>query len=778
MESGPLAQVNGHNLREAQPVYATELDRRILPGVYGPPPQESTLHEYLRVLIKRKWTVLACAAGIFAVVAIATLRMTPVYEASGSVAVNKPDQGLLNFKDSPTVNVDYYDPTDLDTEVRVLQSDQLALLVIRQLNLDKRPEFGGSPATKPTNTLTVDPLQSDSTQTSELLGGFKGGLHVAAIPNSRIIEIHYRSTDPQTAASIVNTLANVYVEQNFKTKFESTMQTADWLSKQLVDLQMKVESSQEKLVRYQKAHDILGLDEKQNITTQKLDELNKELTSAESDRMSKESLYKLAQSGNIEALSAAPVAGAAAGTNAGSTGSTLLDSLRSRQADLKIQIAELSTQFGPAYPKVAQLNNQLKEVEAEIQTESHKTADRLHNQYLAALARENMLHEALNRQKGEANQLNESAIEYNLLKRDVETNRTLYEGLLERLKEAGITAGLRSSNVKIVNAARVPVGPSEPNVPRNLAFGLLLGLTSGIGLAFLLENLDNTVRTPEQAQVISLLPTLGMVPNGSRPLNGQIQTKSILPVSTASSEVVELVTQHRPQSQMAESYRAIRTSLLLSSLGGPPKVILVTSALPQEGKTTTSINISIVLAQKGVRVLLVDADMRRPSVHKNLGMASHTGLSNVLTSNATLEQAIVRSPIHPNLFILPAGPPPPNPAELLASADMGDLVQDLRGLYEHVVIDTPPTLSVTDAVVLSTRADSVVLVIRSGQTTKAALRRARDLLAQVNAKVTGVLLNAVDLASPDYYYYEYQGKYGSHYYTDDSAGPPQAQGSV
>jgi succinoglycan biosynthesis transport protein ExoP len=256
-----------------------------------------------------------------------------------------------------------------------------------------------------------------------------------------------------------------------------------------------------------------------------------------------------------------------------------------------------------------------------------------------------------------------------------------------------------------------------------------------------------------------------MIPLGSKTgTHGQAGKRLAL---TASKEVVETVTQVRPQSQMAESYRALRTSLLLSNLGAPPKVIMVTSARPQEGKTTTSINTAIVLAQKGVRVLLVDADLRRPSVHKTLGMGPRSGLSNVLTGSATLQQTITESTILPNLFILPAGMPPPNPAELLASSNMRDLIAELRGMYDHIVIDTPPTLSVTDAVVLSPRADASILVIRSGQTTKQALRRSRDILTQVNAHVAGVLLNAVDLTSPDYYYYyEYQGKYG-HYYQEE-----------
>jgi len=347
---------------------------------------------------------------------------------------------------------------------------------------------------------------------------------------------------------------------------------------------------------------------------------------------------------------------------------------------------------------------------------------------------------------------------------------------LQKLKEAGVTAGLRSNNIREVDVARTPGGPAEPNIPRNLGFAFVLGLTSGIGLAFLLEGIDNTVRTPEQAQAISGLPSLGMIPLGSK--NNADSGAKAGPglMVAASKEAVELITQSRPQSQMAESYRALRTSLLLTSLGAPPKTILITSALPREGKTTTSINTAIVLAQKGVRVLLIDADLRRPSIHKTLGMGPRVGLSNVLTGGATLQQATMRSPVLPNLYVLPAGTPPPNPAELMASVQMNDMLTQLRDQYDHIVVDTPPTLSVTDAVVLSTRADAVVLVIRSAQTTKPALRRARDILAQVNARVSGVLLNAVNLDSPDYYYYyEYQGKYGHRYYDEDMTDKDSAQ---
>ncbi|MFZ0144077.1 MAG: polysaccharide biosynthesis tyrosine autokinase [Candidatus Sulfotelmatobacter sp.] len=764
MDSGPLVQANSSIVREMQPA---DIGRMSGPRIYPElASQESAIRDYLRVLLKRKWTVLACLFTVFSVVAIASLKMTPVYEASGSIAINKPDSSLGNFNNSTTFNIDYYDPTDLETEVKILQSDLLALQVIKDLGLDRRPEFGGKVAPSSSALdLAPDPLQTDPSRTSALLGNFRGNLKVTLAPNTKIIEVHYTSPDKQLAANVVNKLMEDYTENNFKSRFESTMQAEDWLKNQLVDLQMKVESSQQKLVQYQKEHEILGIDEKQNITTAKLDELNKSLTAAESERMDKESVYRLVQSGDADTVASAVTALDAAGAGTQSA-SSLLESLRSKEADLKIQAAQLNTQFGPSYPKLAQLNSQLKEVDAQILLETKKVAAKVRGQYMAAVQRENLLHDALEKQKQEENKLNESAIDYSILKRDLDSYRQLYEGLMEKMKEAGVSAGLKSNNFRIVDVARVPTGPIEPNIPRNLAFAFILGLTSGVGLAFLQEGLDNTVRTSEQAQMISGLPPLGMIPLPAKTAREGANPKRLV-IATSSKEAVEMVAQARPHSQMAESYRALRTSLLLTNLGAPPKVIMVTSALPQEGKTTTSMNTALVLAQKGVRVLLIDADLRRPSIHKILGWGPRSGLSNVLTGSATLKQTIQPSFL-PNLSILPAGTPPPNPAELLASANMRDVLEELRGQYDHIVVDTPPTLSVTDAVVLSPRADAIILVIRSGQTTKQALRRSRDILTQVNAKVSGVLLNAVDLSSPDYYYYyEYKSKY-SRYYREES----------
>jgi polysaccharide biosynthesis transport protein len=762
MEFGPIVPMNGQILRDSNTLPA-EFGRPVSNGYTSLPSQESMLQDYLRILSKRKWIIAVSALLIVSVVGLSTLRATPVYVAVGSIAINKVDPMMFSLKDSSAGESEYYDPADLDTEVRILKSDLLALQVIRQLNLDK--SNGDASGTAGLGLATDS--AADTARTSAALANFKGNLQVSLVPNTRIIEIRYRSPNKDLTARAVNTLTSTYVEQNFKTRFESTMQASDWLSKQLVDLQIKVETSQEKLVKYQKEHEILGIDDKQNITTAKLDELNRELTAAEAARMDKEAIYRSIQTNDPEAISS----GSADNSNKPSmAGTGLLEKLREQEADLKIQIAQMNTQFGPSYPKLAQLNSQLKEVGSQIQIETKKALSRLHGEYVAAQQRENMLHAALDQQKAEANKLNESAIEYSLLKRDLDSNRTLYEGLLEKLKEAGVTAGLRSNNFRIVDVARVPTSPAEPNMPRNLAYALALGLTTGIGLAFVLEGMDNTVRTPEQAQAISALPSLGMIPLGSRN-RGEIPSAKRLALAS-SREAVELVTQERPKSQMAESYRALRTSLLLTSLGGPPKVILITSALPEEGKTTTSLNCAIVLAQRGTRVLLIDADLRRPSIHKTLGMGPRIGLSNVLTGSSTVEQAIVPSGVLANLFVLPAGTPPPNPAELLGSKNMKDILDQLREQYDHIIVDTPPTLSVTDAVIMSIWADRVVLVIRSGHTTKQALRRARDTLMQVNARVCGVLMNAVDLHSPDYYYYhEYRGKYGNGYYHEDRTAP-------
>jgi capsular exopolysaccharide synthesis family protein len=724
------------------------------------PQQQNPILHYWQILRKRKWAVLAAFAIVFALSVIATLNATRLYQATSKVAIFPENPNVLGFKDAENGSPDFDYEATMETQAAILRSDALAMKVIEAIHLDEDPAFTGATRPQAEDSIRVSNMQPDPAKAAGLLGAFRGGLSVQIIPNSRLVQISYTHPNSRLATEVVNALVRTFIEENFKTKYESVTQTSDWLSTELADLQQKVQTSEEKLVRYQKDHSILGVDEKQNIVTAKLNELNNELTVAQTDRIQKESSYRLAAAGDPPAFAKASREGA----------SNMLEKLREREADLNTQYAQATTQFGSGYPKVVELSNQLKQVRAEIVAEETRMQREVRDEYLAALQRENLLTTAFEQQKQEANQLNESAIEYSVLKRDAESNRQLYQDLLQRLKEAGVSAGLRSSNIRVVDVARTPTSPITPDVPRNIRFGVLLGLACGIGLAFVLESLDTSIRNMEELSAISMLPALGTIPlqlssNGN--LRKRLKTVS---AEIEKSESPTLVTYARPQSEAAEAYRALRTSILLSSFGAPPKVILVTSAMPQEGKTTVSANSALVLAQRGSRVLLVDADLRRPAIGKLFGIRSRGGLSTLISGSDKVEDVVLPCPEVPNLWILPAGPIPPQPAELLGSAVMKDHITRWRNEFDHIIVDTPPCLSVTDAVLLSPEADRVILVARSGKTTKAALRHACDVLLQVNARVMGIVLNALDRHSAEaYYQYGYGGRYANHYYHDESA---------
>jgi succinoglycan biosynthesis transport protein ExoP len=715
--------------------------------------QESPLLHYWRILKKRRWTVLATLGIIFALSVIATLNTTRLYQATSKVAIFPENPNALGFKDAQNSPPDYDYELTLETQAAILRSDALAMKVIEAMHLDRNPTFAGATSAQAEDSIRVSSMQPDPTRAAGLLGAFRGGLSVQLVPNSRLIQISYTHPDPRLATEIANALVRTFVEENFRTKYESVTQTSVWLSTELADLQMKVQTSEEKLVRYQKDHSILGVDEKQNIVTAKLDELNRELTTAQTDRIQKESNYSLAQAGDPAAFTKTSREGA----------SGMLEKLREKEAELSTQYAQATTQFGPGYPKVAELNNQLKQLRTEIATEQTRMQNDIHNEYLAAVQRETLLTTAFEQQKREANQLNESAIEYSVLKRDAESNRQLYQDLLQRLKEAGVSAGLRSSNIRVVDVARTPTYPITPNVRKNILLGFLFGLVCGLGLAFVLESLDTSIRNMEEVSAISTLPALGTIPLQISKNGHSRKRLKTVSLEIEKSESPALVTYVRPKSESAEAYRALRTSILLSSFGAPPKVILVTSALPQEGKTTISANSALVLAQRGSRVLLIDADLRRPGIDKLFGFRSRGGLSSVISGVDKIDDVMVPFTRVPNLWIMPAGPIPPQPAELLGSSVMKDHITRWRNEFDHIIIDTPPCLSVTDAVVLSPEADRVILVARSGKTTKFALRRACDLLLQVNARIMGIVLNALDLRSGDAYYYTYGNLYARYY---------------
>ncbi len=734
----------------------------VSPG-YNTAGDRSTLWDYWRILRKRKWTILSCLLVVMTLVTIATFRMTRLYQGEARIAIYRDTSEQLGFKDAPiNSSGDDEDASDytvaLDTQAKILEGDGLALQVMTRLHLDQDPAFLRRVHSrhKQDQHPALGSDQLDTEWQEDLLKAFHEDLSVSKVPHTRLLDVKFLSPDPNLAATVTNTLANFYIENNFKTKFESTMQASDWLARQLSDLQMRVETSQERLVRYQKENGILGIDEKQNIITSKLDDLNRSLTAAQTERIQKEAAYKQTLTGDPSLIARLDA-------------NNVIEKLRENESDLQGQYAMMSAQFGPKYPKLLQLQKQIASLEDSIHQESTKLGLRIKNEYLAAGQREHMLQVALEQQKGEANRLNESSIQYMALKRDADTNRDLYNSLLQKMKEASVAAGMRSNNIRIVDVARVPATPEKPNIPLNLGLGVVLGLVGGVVLGFTLETLDNTIATPEEVTALSGLPSLGIVPLSLQVSKHDLRPARSLSVAGQSHSLddqVALIALNRPNSEIAESYRALRTSLLLSTLGTPPKVIVVTSALPQEGKTTTSVNTAIVLAQKGGRVLLVDADMRRPSIHRAFNLQATSGLSTLLTGTDTLDKAVVPIEQLPNLDLLAGGPPPLHPAELLSSGKMRNFLAQWRDRYDHIVIDTPPMLSVTDAVLLSVEADAVVLILRSGQTTKDVLKRSRDLLTQVNARLMGVVVNAVDLQSPDAYYYYYGSRYAGRYYDE------------
>ena len=758
--------------------YAKIVNARDLSDILGPPrpvrsrgsephpPDDDFLTSFLHVLNKRKWTVIAFCVVVVSLVGGVSLFLTPKYEAVARIVFNRENADPLGFKDmggASSEDPDY--SVSLDTQVQILESDTLALQAIRELHLDTNSNFSdqvsasgaaSSDSGGPESYLGVKKREA-------LMKNFHDALAVSKDKNTRVIEIRYLNKDPRLAAQIANAVSRGYIEHNFKMRFESTMQTSDWLAQQLTELQTKVQVSQQKLVEYQKAHGILGLDEKQNVITARLDDLNREMTAAQTARIQSEASYRLTLSEIPElVVKAEPDA--------------LIEKLRNQESALNLQYAQAATQLGPSNPKMLELSNQIKEVQGEQKAEVEKISKRVKNRYSEAAVREGMIRAALEKQKQEANQLNESAIEYSLLKRDVDSNRQLYEGLLQKLKEAEVSAGLRSSNIQIVDVAQVPATPSEPKILRNMLAAMFLGLFGGVTLAFLQERFDHTVRSVHQVQFLSQLPYLGMIPLGDpKALGGptKLAVESNFTGTLRQTDPMKIVAISNPTSVQAESYRAVLNSILLGS-GAPPQTILVTSAVTQEGKTTTSVNLAIVLARQGKRVLLVDADLRKPSVEKALGLDVRFGLGTLINGNGngnktapSFPDPIVSFPRIPNLFVLPAGPCAPTQFELISSDMVRDLLADWRERFDHIVIDTPPVLLASDAVRLSVQADSVILVVRYGYTPQDAVRRAQESLRLVNASVTGVILNGYD---PDAAEFSYYGKYAYTYVDDTPAG--------
>jgi polysaccharide biosynthesis transport protein len=727
---------------------AVEIDR--LPA-WELSPREPHLYDYLLILRKHQWLILSFVLAVVTIVSVATFKMQPVYVATARIEIDRESSNILPFPGNDSYDASMDLDNYIETQSKVLTSETLALQTIRDAGLSARPEFSGGSG--PSEAVAIGSLANQRRPPE--LAEFLGSLGVRRVPASRLLDVSFESTDPVLAARIVNAHLETFVEQNFRSRYESTTRASTWLADQLEELKVRVQKSEDARIAYERQNQIWSLDDKSNITTERLADINKELTVTEEERMKKESLYEFAKAGNLDAIPQVQ------------SNATLMELIRHR-GEINMQYNDALSQYGPNFPRVLRLEAQLKEIDQTLTKQKQNIVDGLESDYREARQREGLLAQELEQQKAAVNAMSEKLVEYNILKREAEANKVLYDGLLTKLKEAGITAGLRSSNIRIVDPAMIPSYPSRPAKARNVALAFLVGLVGGIGLALMREYMDNTVKTPDDIETLARLPSLAVVPQFAG--TGTPGKKTGLLQGFASSnghdKRIELVAQHLPKSQMSEAFRALRTSLLLSQAGHPPQVILVTSALPREGKTTAAANLAVTLAQLGDSTVLVDADLRKPGVGRLLNMTGgkYAGLSSYLAGVSSLDLVCVPHPTIPNLVAIPTGPLPPNPADLLSSAKLSEAIAELRTKFKFIVIDSPPVMAATDAVILSVKCDGVLLVVRSGETPKEAFTRTRDLLTSVKCHLLGVVLNAVDSSAPDYYYsyryYPYSYGYG------------------
>lgn len=724
------------------------------------PPREINLLDYLMVLRKHQWMILSFLLTVVTIVTIATFKMKPVYVASARVEVDRENNNPLPFQ-----GTDYDEYVDMDnyiqTQVQILSSETLAMDTIRSLDLPRYPEFGNDAKA----LIDAGPNQ----KTPPILSNFLGNLTVTRVPDSRLIQVQFAAEDPQLAAKVVNAHLQNYIERNFKSRYDATMQASSFLSSELEELRIKMEKADAAQVAYERDNQIWMVDANQNTTTQKLSALSTALTRTQTELAEKEALYDLAHSEIAENL---PVV----------EDSPEVQELIKRRTEVDEQYSDALSQFGPNWPKVQLLKAQEATIDTQLKAAKGHAIQKIDNDYHEVEANERLLERDLNRQELLADNMAQKLVEYNMLKHDAETNKQLYDGLLEKLKEAGISAGLRSSNIRIVDPALVPAFPSSPRKGRNILLAFLVGLIGGVGLAYLREYLDNTVKSPDDVQNLTGLPCLAVVPAFSGRNGGRALKRASGQGAAANGDSrVELVSLHQPKSVVSEAFRALRTSLLLSQADRAPQVILVTSALPREGKTTSAANLAITLAQLGDRTILVDSDLRKPGVRRALnlpnGHAHETGLSSYLAGVITLRDIIVSHPNVPNLDAIATGPIPPNPADLLSSQRMSEAIEDLRHQYKFIVIDSPPIMAATDAVILSALTDGVLLVVWSTETPKEAFSRTRELLAGVKSHLLGVVLNAVDSGAPDYYY-SYRYYPYSYGYGEDAEQDERARGSA
>ena len=757
----------------------------------------SRLHDYLRSARKHFWLILGIVVVITTLVAFYMARQPDVYEAQSHLQVdleaNNPVLGSTKGN-AFILNAPSQDPTYFNTQMQILSSAGLLGRVVKTLDLEHNRAFtnpqsmsSGSTWESLKHTVgfgnkngedqknrAIERLGTDSlapatsrenleeiNRLAPFVENLQSKLSVKQINETRLIEIRFKHADPQVAANVLNAIGDAFVYSNLERKTETSDKAGDFLQKRILELQTEIRSSEERLLNYAKNHQIISLDANQNTVVDRLAGLNKQLLEAENERKLAEAAYRASQApGAAEAL-------AEGSAKQATEAETKLVDLRQKRADLLVEYTE-------KVPEVKAIDEQIAAMESQAQ-ESRRQAvavvmANLATRYRQALAREQSLRAAFDQQRGETLTQNEAAVNYRIIQQEIETNKSLLDGLLQRSKENDVVMAGTPNNIHVVDYATVPKSPVGPKRAQGLALAALVALVFGIALARYLDYLDDTIHSAEDVEKMLHLPALAVIPAiGSPARRRLLSTVTALQLKNGNGLHPELLLDADGRSPLAEAYRHLRTSILLSSAGGAPQSLLITSSQPAEGKTTTAVNTALILEQTGATVLVLDADMRRPRLHSIFGLDNSRGLSTILTSQMSDAEMldVIKKHETSGVHVLTAGAVPPNPAELLGSDMMQRLMVVLKSKFTHIIFDSPPIASFTDSVLISSLVDGVLLVVHGDHASRSIVRRSRQILQDVGAKIFGVVLNKVKLRRDDYYYYKY---YKNHYYkTEENA---------